>query len=81
MYKDPFAAGYVDQLPPHGDLVDKRVLYDYAVEREQAAMTCLLACEPRSDEWRQWNAIMIERTAFKLAVEDAPVVVPGEERK
>lgn len=66
-------------LPSHGDLIDKGQLYDYAVEREQAAMRCALDSVSGSDEWRMWNAILNERTIFKFAVADTPVVVPGED--
>ena len=75
------------EVPPHGDLIDKEILYNKTAEFEAQAMAQLEKLneiplnEMDKEEyiaWRVWSAICQERSAFKFDVFDAPVVLKGE---
>ena len=76
------------EIPPHGDLIDKEVLYNKTAEWEAQAMARIEELnripfdEMEREEyigWRVWSAICQERSAFKHDVFDAPVVLKGED--
>ena len=56
------------------ELVDKKVLYNKAVELENQAYRELKKCSNNKDNfnWRIWNAVLIERVSFKYDIADAP---------
>lgn len=62
-------------------LIDADVLYERACELEAQALKYvgkIMYDDEKQEEWRKWSAILIERTAFKHDIEDAPTI---EERK
>lgn len=67
------------------DLISRRALYDKAATLEAQALDYVGKLierdgEETSVEWRIWSAILIERTAFKHDVYDAPSVEPKRKR-
>lgn len=56
------------------ELVDKKVLYDKAVELENQAYRELKKCSNNKDifNWRIWNAVLTERVSFKHDIFDTP---------
>lgn len=58
------------------ELISKDDLYTKIVEFEKEAMkeTIRLAQTDDVEEWKRWNTILNERTAFKYDVIDAPVI-------
>lgn len=66
------------------DLIERKPLYEQAAKLEAQALDYVGRLierdgEEPSEEWRVWSAILIERTAFKHDVFDAPSAEP--ERK
>lgn len=59
------------------ELISKKGLYDKIVKLESEALdyTRKLAKSDHIDEWRRMNAVLMERTAFKYDVVDAPVIL------
>lgn len=59
------------------ELISKKDLYDKIVKLELEALdyTRKLAQSDHIDEWRRMNAVLMERTAFKYDVVDAPVIL------
>lgn len=59
------------------ELISKRDLYNEIAELESEALkyTSKLAQSDHIEEWRRMNAILMERTAFKYDVADAPVIL------
>lgn len=57
------------------ELISKDDLYTKIVRLEKEAMeeTIRLAQTDNIEEWRRWNTILNERSAFKYDVMDAPV--------
>lgn len=75
------------EVPAHGDLIDKEVIYNKTAEWEAQAMAQLDKLnripfdEMEREEyiaWRVWSALYQERAAFKFDVFDAPVVIEAE---
>ena len=75
------------KVTPHGDLIDKEVIYNRTAEWEAQALAHLdeLSRTPRDEmekeeyiAWRVWSAILTERSAFKHDVFDAPIVIEAE---
>lgn len=65
------------------DLISREPLYKRAVDLEAQALDYVVKLNERepdkySEEWKIWSAILVERTAFKHDVADAPTI---EERK
>ena len=63
------------------DLISRRALYNKAATLEAQALDYVGKLierdgEETSVEWRIWSAILIERTAFKHDVYDAPSAQP-----
>ena len=61
-------------------LIDADALYAKAAKLEKEAREDLLKCDFNKDHetWRKLNEILLERTAFKYDIADAPTI---EERK
>ena len=61
-------------------LIDGDALYAKAAKLEEEAMEDLLKCDFNKDHetWLKLNKVLIERTAFKFDIADAPTV---EDRK
>ena len=62
-------------------LIDADPLYEKACNLEARALDYVGKLNERdgdepSDEWKVWNVILIERTAFKHDVFDAPTAQP-----
>lgn len=75
------------EVPPHGDLIDKEVLYNKTAEWEAQAMAQIEKLnripfdEMEREEyiaWRAWSALYQERSAFKFDVFDSPIVIEAE---
>lgn len=68
--------GNIMELISKEDLISKDDLYTKIVGFEKEAMekTIRLAQTDDTEEWKRWNTILNERTAFKYDVMDAPVI-------
>ena len=75
------------EVPPHGDLINKEVLYNKTAEWEAQALAQLDKLngipfdEMEKEEYiacRVWSALYQERSAFKFDVFDAPVVIEAD---
>ena len=68
-------------VPPHGDLIDRKELYEKTAEWEaQALHMCEVTMNDENpSEWRRWSAVLTERSAFKYDVANAPTIIPAEE--
>lgn len=63
-------------------LINREVLYEKACDLEAQALAYvgkIVNDETKIEEWKIWSAILVERTAFKHDVYDAPTIEP--ERK
>lgn len=63
------------------DLISRKKLLEQTAEWEAAALEQVGKHDPRNDpdereEWIRWSAVLQERTAFKLDVQDAPAEHP-----
>lgn len=58
------------------DLIDRAALYEKAADLETRARNQLLKCDPKTklNEWRMWNVVLNERSAFKFDIQDATSV-------
>lgn len=74
-------------VPPHGDLIDRTVLYEQTVKWETSALAEVRHFnkipydemnEKNLKDWGKWLTILTERSAFKFDVADAPTVIPAE---
>lgn len=66
-------------VPPHGDLIDRNVLYAKTAEWEaQALHMCEATMHDDTSEWRKWSTVLTERSAFKYDVADAPTIIPAD---
>ncbi|MBR3229794.1 MAG: hypothetical protein IKF91_03095 [Bacilli bacterium] len=53
------------------DLISRRALYDKCVELEQEALKMVQTADDKTEKLI-WNAVLVERSAFKFSVMDAP---------
>ena len=59
------------------DLISRRALYDKCVELEQEALKVVLSTDDKIEKLI-WNAVLIERSAFKFSVADAPAFLSNQ---
>lgn len=59
-------------------LIDADALYEKAAEWEAQAlhMVAVTMNDEDKTEWRRWNVILTERSAFKFDIADAPIIEP-----
>ena len=82
---NPNVGRYVvaEQVPDHGDLIDRNALYEKTAEWEaQALHMCEVTMHDEdTTEWKRWSTILNERSAFKYDVADAPAVYAANENE
>lgn len=65
------------EVPSNVELIDKNALYEKIAKLEAQALekASTLARAGNMEEWRKWNTILNERTAFKYDVVDTPTII------
>ena len=68
---------------PHGRLIDADALYEQTAEWEAKALAQVEKHDPRVENetrgWAHWSVVLVERTAFKHDLMDAPTIIEAEE--
>lgn len=67
---------------PMSRLIDADALYEKTAEWEAQALHMVEVTMNEEDktEWRRWNVILTERSAFKFDIADAPTIEPEQKR-
>ena len=64
-------------VPDHGTLIEQKPLYDKALKLEAEAMAKVNGSDAMKERLI-WQTILAERSAFKLDIADAHVIIPAE---
>ena len=71
------------EVPPHGRLIDAEALYERTAEWEAQALAQVEKHDPLVENqtrgWAHWSVVLVERTAFKYDIADAPTIIEAEE--
>ena len=65
------------EISPHGDLIDKGVLFRKIAELAEKAVSNAEKCKDDFEEWKICAVQSLERVALKHLVADSPVVIPA----
>ena len=73
----------VEVPTPHGRLIDADALYEQTAEWEAKALAQVEKHDPLVENqargWAHWSVVLVERTAFKYDIADAPTIIEAEE--
>lgn len=72
----------VEVPTPHGRLIDADALYEQTAEWEAQSLAQVKKHDPRAEDqtwgWAHWSVVLVERTAFKHDIADAPSIIEAE---